>query len=186
MLHRRSIFLINKRFQLRFSFYVCSWLIALSFAYPLIISNLFDYFLRYLALDPMGPALANIEKTRQELLELLLVMQVIFLSLTFLISIFMSHKIAGPLYKLRRFFAEAKEGNYSQKLTFRKRDYFQELVPAYNAMMESVVRDIGMSKRGIQEAIPHLEKAFEGAEGESKAELKIALSILKESLNPSK
>jgi hypothetical protein len=39
--YKRSIILINKDFQFRFSFYVCSWLIALSFVYPLIIANVF-------------------------------------------------------------------------------------------------------------------------------------------------
>src|SRR4051794_11435786 len=109
--YRRSIFLINKRFQLRFAFYVCSWLILLSLAYPLIISNLFDYFVQYLANDPMGPGLAILEKTRQEIFTFLLLMQAVLLSLAFLISVFMAHKIAGPLYKLHRYFVEAKDGN---------------------------------------------------------------------------
>ena len=133
--YTRKIYLINKEFQLRFAFYVCSWLIALSFAYPLIISNLFDYFLGYLALDPSGPALVTIEKTRSDLLWLLLLMQVVLLSFTFLISIFMSHKIAGPLYKLNKTMREIAEGKIDQNLAFRKKDYFRELVPSFNAMM---------------------------------------------------
>src|SRR5690242_13084344 len=103
MAYRRSIFLINRRFQLRFAFYVCSWLVALSFVYPFIIANLFDYFIRYMALDPMGPAMSAVLRTRHDLLSLLVIMQVIFLSLGFLISIFMAHRIAGPLYKLSKF-----------------------------------------------------------------------------------
>src|ERR1700722_9789421 len=96
--YHRRVFLINKKFQLRFAFYVCSWLVALSLAYPLIISGLFDYLIRYLALDPMGPAIGSLEQTREDLIWLLIMMQVVLLSLTFLISIFMSRKIAGPLY----------------------------------------------------------------------------------------
>ena len=107
----RRIYFLNKKFQLRFAFYVCSWLIALSFTYPLIISNLFDYLISYLALDPLGPTLANLEKTREDLLWLLVSMQVILISFTFFISIFMSHKIAGPLYKLSKLLREAAAGN---------------------------------------------------------------------------
>src|SRR5690242_20117115 len=105
--YRRGIFLINKRFQLRFALYVCSWLAVLSLAYPLIISNIVEYFIHYLAQDPMGPGLAVLEKTKTEAGMLLWIMEFIFLSLAFIISIFMSHRIAGPLYKLHRFLREA-------------------------------------------------------------------------------
>src|SRR4051812_17389216 len=96
----RKIFLINKPFQIRFSFYVCSWLIALSLVYPLIISNLFEYFMRYMALDPLGPSVQSLEQIRRDLLILIGILQIILISVTLLISIFMSHRIAGPLFKV--------------------------------------------------------------------------------------
>src|SRR4051812_3094325 len=105
--YKRRTILINRPFQLRFSFYVCSWLIALSLAYPLIISNLFDYFMRYLAMDPSGPTLSHLEQVRQEILWFLILMQSLILAMTFMISIYMSHKIAGPLYRIGMLFREA-------------------------------------------------------------------------------
>ena len=186
--NRRRIFLINKRFQLRFTFYVCSWLIALSFAYPLILSNAFDTFMGYLAADPNGPALTQLEKNRQDLLMLLMLMQVVFVSITFIISIFMSHRIAGPLYKLSRFFREARDGNLEQKISFRKKDYFQELVGEYNDMMESIRNRIKKNGDAIQQAVPLLENALQkassgsGGSGESKSDLESALTVLKNSL----
>src|ERR1700744_6440900 len=98
MTYRRQILFVNRPFQLRFSFYVCSWLIAVSFAYPLLISNLFSFFIRYLAADPTGPTLVTLEKTRQEVIWVLISMQSAFVGIIFLVSIFMSHRIAGPLY----------------------------------------------------------------------------------------
>jgi sensor histidine kinase YesM len=181
MLYRRSIFLINKKFQLRFSFYVCSWLIALSFVYPLIIFNLFNYLMRYLALDPLGPTIANLEKTREDLLWLLAIMELIFLSLTFLISIFMSHKIAGPLYKLKKTFQEAKAGKLNLKLSFRKRDYFQDLVQPYNEMMESIQQKIAGNSHQVELAISHILKAQSTSSLEARLELDAALNALKES-----
>src|SRR4051794_6835947 len=178
---QRRIILINKPFQLRFSFYVCSWLIALSFAYPLIISNLFDYLVRYLALDPMGPTLSHLEEVREDILRLLLLMQGLLLALTFMISVYMSHKIAGPLFRLGKFFREAAAGNLEQRLSFRKRDYFQELAPDYNAMMTSIQNRIGRGMRGIEVAIPRIEKALLSASPEMKLELEAALLALRQS-----
>ncbi|MGZ3688938.1 MAG: hypothetical protein ACXVBW_11590, partial [Bdellovibrionota bacterium] len=100
MPYRRSIFLINKPFQLRFAFYVCSWIFGLSICYPFIIYNLFDYFIRYLSVDPNGPGLNTLNQMRHDLLWLLFLLELVFVSFTFLLSIFLSHKIAGPLYKL--------------------------------------------------------------------------------------
>ena len=127
--YRRNIFLINKKFQFRFAFYVCSWLVALSFVYPLIVHSLFEYFVRYAMLDPTGPSIDSLQGTRKEILTLLVALQVIFLVVTFLISIFMSHRIAGPLHKLSRFFADARDGKLEQKLFFREKDHFQDSFP---------------------------------------------------------
>jgi len=175
----RRIYFLNKKFQLRFAFYVCSWLIALSFTYPLIISNLFDYLISYLALDPLGPTLANLEKTREDLLWLLVSMQVILISFTFFISIFMSHKIAGPLYKLSKLLREAAAGNLEQRLVFRKSDYFQELAPDYNTLMESIQKRIAQRSNGIQTAIPYLKKALSSSNLETQRELETALNLLR-------
>ena len=138
----RNIYLINKPFQLRFSFYVCSWLVASSLIYPFLISNLFEYLFHYIALDPMGPALPKLAVIKEDLIRMLILIQAVFLLTTFLISLFMSHRIAGPLYKLRIFFALAQKGDLSKLISFRKKDYFQELVPAYNDMIQAIAHRI--------------------------------------------
>lgn len=179
MTHHRSIILINKKFQLRFAFYVCSWIIVLNLAYPLIIANLFDYFIHFLAADPMGPGLAFLQKTRQEFLMLLLIMQAVLLILAFIISIFMSHKIAGPLYKLGRFFHEAGAGNIEQELKFRKRDYFQELATYYNDMMAGIRLRASNKNKTIQSAISQIEKALPQSQPEIQKLLNEALTQLR-------
>jgi methyl-accepting chemotaxis protein len=143
MLTRRKIFLINRKFQFRFSFYVCSWLFALSMIYPLIIFQLFDFFVRSAAIDPMGPALEKLYHARNEVIWLLIGIQTFFLAITFLISLFVSHRIAGPLEKLKRYFEAAKNGDLKTDLKFRKFDHFQELAQGYNDMMEAVRKKLG-------------------------------------------
>lgn len=175
--YRRSIFLINRPFQLRFSFYVCSWLFALSLAYPLIIYQLFEYFVRYMANDPTGPGVAVLQQTKQEMVWLLVLLQIIFLTVTFLISIFVSHKIAGPLYKLRKFFEQAERGEWSGKLFFRKRDHFPELAESYNEMMAAIRARVSA---GVSDAAREVEAAAASASPDSRAKLEKALATLRE------
>ncbi len=131
-------------------------------------------------MDPMGPELSHLEHVRQQLLWLLLGVQIILIVLIFIISIFMSHKIAGPLYRLRKYFQDAAAGNFDQKLTFRKKDYFQELASDYNAMMIGIRRKIGKDKRGIDIAISRIEKILDHIPPPIKPDLEGALLALKQ------
>lgn len=139
--YKRRTYLINKKFQLRFSFYVCSWLFGLSLVYPFIIYGVFDMFMRYAALDPMGPPVESLKEIRSDLIWMLVGLQALFLVITFVISIFVSHRIAGPLFKLRKSFHEAENGNLDQQIVFRKYDYFPELAESFNRMLSGIRSD---------------------------------------------
>ena len=117
----------------------------------MIIYNLFDYFVRYASVDPAGPSIAGLHETRKQVIVLLVFLQLLFLSITFLISIFTSHRIAGPLYKLRQFFKKSTDSGQFEELRFRKGDHFQELAQDYNEMMAAV-------RKRNQTAISHIEK----------------------------
>lgn len=170
--YRRSIFIINRKFQFRFAFYVCSWMVALSFVYPLIVHNLFDYFIRYLARDPNAPPVQTLYDLRDQIMVLLVALQLVFLFVTFLISIFMSHRIAGPLYKLSRFFAMAREGDFKQELFFREKDHFQELAQDYNSLIKSF-------NERLEGAASEVEQALGDASQASKPKLESALARLR-------
>jgi methyl-accepting chemotaxis protein len=157
MAYKRSVLLINKRFQLRFCFYVCSWLFVLSLVYPWIIHTIFSEYIRNLSLDPMGPELTRLQSYRSDMTTLLVLLQLAFLAITFAVSIFVSHRIAGPLYKLRKFMIEASSGNLTQRLRFRQADHFQELADTYNEMMDRVGGSFLRSQEQMDEAIKQLE-----------------------------
>ena len=180
MSYRRSIFLINRPFQLRFSFFVCSWLFALSIVYPLIIYNLFDFFLRYLAVDPQGPAFGTLASMRKDIIVLLAVFQAVFLAITFLISIFISHRIAGPLFKLKRAMHEGLNGLKGEELTFRKTDHFKDLAAEFTALSRSIAAGHERTRSRVQESVQKLEKlSLQPGIGTS-IELKEALLALRE------
>lgn len=157
MSYKRSILLINRAFQLRFAFFSCLWLFALSVVYPLVIYSLFEFFLRYLARDPNGPPADFVLAMRKDVFFLLVGFHVIFVAVVFLVNIFVSHRIAGPLHKLKRHFAQVKTGHLQDKVVFRKKDHFPEVADEFNEMTAGL-RELGAkSIRAIDSAMAAAE-----------------------------
>lgn len=142
--------------------------------YPWVIFQLTERFIRAQALDPRGPIVEALEETRFQVLWLVIIVQVLFMVVTFLISLFLSHRIAGPLHKLKQTFKRAEEGYIDDEIKFREGDHFQDLADSYNHMM-------GTIRSSRDTAIFHVERAIASAQGESKSELEQALKSLKES-----
>ncbi len=148
--------------------------------YPLIIHNLFGFFIKYVALEPMALELSGIESVRKQILVLLALLQVLFVIITFLLSIFVSHRIAGPIYKLTRYFEEANTvGHLRRKLFFRKHDHFQEVASGYNQMLDGVRQIFNQNVSGIKDSISHVERAIGASNGVAKQELEKALESLR-------
>jgi len=130
----RRTFLVNRPFQLRFSIFVCLWVVAISFVYPLIIQQLFEALMRYAEKDPGSAPLKQIQVAKEDLINLLFWSQVGFVTLAFMFSIFVSHRIAGPLYKLTEAMKKAKYSTLKEVIQFREKDYFKEIATAFNDM----------------------------------------------------
>jgi methyl-accepting chemotaxis protein len=178
---KRRIFVVDRPFQLRFSFYVVSWIFGLSLIYPLIIYNLYDALIQFSSSDPLGPSSAHLQNSRDEVLKSLVFLQLLFSGVIFIISIFMSHRIAGPIYKLRLFLKKAKDGDLASELHFRHYDHFQSLAVDYNSMIEGLrgiyghqVSSAQAALIRIQSALPHIES------GEARRELEEAMIALQE------
>jgi nitrogen fixation/metabolism regulation signal transduction histidine kinase len=173
--YRRRTILINRPFQLRFCFYVSAWVLALCFIYPLIVANLFDYFARYIAMDPTHSDVGTIYATRKGVVSLLVVTEGVFILLTFLLGLFMSHRIAGPLFKLRRQFAELAKGGFDGKLYFRKKDYFPELADDFNQMVRNIREREIRENEILATAASRIESVMKSASESAKSELETAL-----------
>ncbi len=176
----RRIFLINKKFQLRFSLFVCSWIIGLSLIYPFVIRELFEQVLHFAAKDPMGPSMAVLEERRSQFMTLLIAAESVFIGMTFLIMIFVSHRIAGPLYKLSRFFKEAGAGNLREELRFRKHDHFKNLADEYNQMIKGLRGLFDQNRGSAEAAIARIEHAIQHTDAVARIDLEQALASLHE------
>ena len=178
---KRKNFIINKHFQDRFSFFVVSWLFVLSLVFPFTIYQLFDFFLSLMQSQMMGAPYEIIKQTKGQIIYVLIGSEIVLVFLVFLMSIFVSHKIAGPIYRLRKFLDEISGGVFTKKVNFRKGDYFLELADDMNVFCSKILdlkkKDHDLIEKNI---IPNLESAHRNLSGEPKKQIEDALNALKE------
>lgn len=129
--YKRSIFLINPKFQYRFSFFFVSFVLLATAIYPFVIFDLFEKIIE------MQPEMAaDFQSTRNSLLLVLGLVELTILCFLFIFSIFLSHKIAGPMYKLTKHFEKIREGGEIKPVFFRDGDYFKEIAHEVNLTLE--------------------------------------------------
>lgn len=138
--YKRRIYLINPPFQIRFSLYICFLLFLSSLIYPLTIYDLMSNFMEYG--KQFAPELeTQLSEKRWTLIVILSLWQLGFIAMTFIICIFLTHKVAGPLYKLMMFFSAIRDGRDNGNLKFREGDYFQEVAEGYNEAFAKLKED---------------------------------------------
>src|SRR5690606_25964788 len=87
----------------------------------------------------LSPDMADkIKSNRDELLLFLVIMQLAVLGIVFVITIFISHKIAGPMYKLKTYLLNIKNGGEITPIFFRKGDYFSDLADDVNDFVQEI------------------------------------------------
>lgn len=64
-----------------------------------------------------------------------LAISISIMTFLFISGLILSHRVAGPLYKLTKHLNEIKDGKPAELISFRKNDYFQELVTAINGVI---------------------------------------------------
>jgi len=126
----RKVLLIDPKFQLRFLSFTMGILIIVMVTLYISISIFFANF-RNLALD-LGIEARNplfyFLHTQQSKMNLLLGILFLVLTLIFLIwGLFVSHRIAGPIYRLKKELIHYLETGKQKKIFLREKDYFSDL-----------------------------------------------------------
>ena len=134
-MYKRSIFVINPKFQYKFSFFVCTMAFLATVIYPL---SIFD-FTNTLMTNPNLNLPLDFEDARNKLLIALLGVQAFILGGVFLFCIFMSHKVAGPMYKLQNHLMQIRSGGEVKPVFFRDNDNFHEVADEVNEVLEYFV-----------------------------------------------
>lgn len=139
--NRRKKYIINPKFQYRF---ILATLIP-NFASLIIFYLMIDLYFMKLSQDGKELGLAEnhpyflLLRDQSMLMNKVFIIVAILTTLFFLVwGIIFSHKIAGPLYRLRAHFDDSAGTKEIKRLSFRPGDFFQEIPEAYNRWLESL------------------------------------------------
>lgn len=145
---KRKKYLIDRKFQSKMVITVCFLVIAAIFIAGLLSFNLALYLEnRESSMKIYGARLESQDEI--VLLERMLVVKPIIFRYLLIGGIFSiiimaitlvyySHRLAGPVYHLKKHLEEMIKGNYNEKLHFRKNDEFKHLADTINKLQDKL------------------------------------------------
>lgn len=131
---RRKTRFIEKSFQVKF---------IIKFCMLVIIGGLLTIgVLYFLSMRSTTVAIVNSEvvvKTTADFLlpifiQTIVVVMILVSIATIIVTLFVSHKIAGPLYRLKKAMHDLGEGNFSAEINLRKFDQLKHIAQEFNNM----------------------------------------------------
>ena len=136
--HRRKQYFIKKRFQFRFILKFCLLLLG-----GVVISTALLFFLSKGTLtSSFRDSRLVIENTGSAILPAVIYTNLITLALISIaviaVTLFVSHKIAGPMYRFESELREVSQGNLTKHITLREEDQMTDIVDELNAMIVSL------------------------------------------------
>lgn len=151
---RKQIF-ISAKFQLRY----VGIILLLMFITALVCS----YVVYYNGMILLAEKLANVYPQGRLMAIINTVNLRILLSIVILmpfvgyLGIFLSHKIAGPIYRIERFLGDMAKGNFSTRLTLRKGDELISIADQINVLIDSLKNTIGRQSINLTRVLTELE-----------------------------
>ena len=99
----------------------------------------------------------NVVDAQRDLILYLFIIQLIVMALAFIVFIFITHKIAGPLYKLKTHLYDIRTGKAVSPLTFRAGDYFPDVAEEVSLFLETVAENQESDFQYVEEISAYLE-----------------------------
>jgi methyl-accepting chemotaxis protein len=160
----RRRFIIDSPFQWKIIILV---LTTSSIAIMLVLSEYYFYFGRQVSSNILDPRLF-IEANR-----VLLVKLVVFFVALSMGVVLMSHRIAGPLYRLERVCQSVAKGDLSHRANWRRGDELQKLKTEFNLMLDSLHKNLGAYDQTVKETLSRVEelRKTEGLSAEAQQSL---------------
>jgi methyl-accepting chemotaxis protein len=160
-------------------------LVLLTFIVFSSLSGLAVYFRTYHELgQDYGAAISIISQVRNSMFSETIWINVIFYLLVLagvvIIGIIYTHRIAGPLYRIRAFAKEVAGGDLSSTLRFRKNDAIHPLADRLNSLVGNYRHKIESLNANLQKMRSEIERLKKGEEADLSAIEEIDRNIKRE------
>ncbi len=158
--YKRKTLYIKKSFQFNFILKFCLILLA-----GILISTALIFILSQGTLtSSFENSKLVIKNTNQAILPIVLLTNLITLGIitiaAILVTLFISHRIAGPLFRFEADLRKISEGDLKVKISLRKKDQFFDMADAINQMTGSMHKRVTHINTLVDKilAMPHEEK----------------------------
>jgi nitrate/nitrite-specific signal transduction histidine kinase len=135
---QKQVSIFDPSYKRDFIFKICFGFILIIFVCAV---SFYVYFDKSFENKYIG-ALATLEQLNREIfygtIYSVMVQALFFTLLIFIVSIFWTHKIAGPLYQLRKSFLQIATGNFAIVTRFRKTDQLQNIPVIFNSGLQTI------------------------------------------------
>lgn len=183
-LFRRRNYLINKDFQFRYIGRMVFGILAMALVagftvYYTTWARIMDEFYNVPRIaSQYAPLFASVNRT-------LVVVILVFLVITAVLSIFISHTIAGPIYRFEKTLLNLMQGDLTQQIGLRKGDEFKNLAVMFNDMIAELRKGVSADRVLIEEVakISQRLQSSGGKTGQLSVEASQDLRKLLENLN---
>jgi methyl-accepting chemotaxis protein len=144
--YKRRQYFIDKNFQTWFILKFCTIVITSSFLTAILI-----YVLNRNTTTVAFENLKVVVKSTADfilpvLLQTIIVVAILVSIAAILVTTYISHKIAGPLYSLKRSMKKTEEGDLSFDFNIRKNDQFQGIDDEFNSMIKTLKQSLAVLK----------------------------------------
>jgi methyl-accepting chemotaxis protein len=173
---RRKNYLIKRKFQFNF----LSRFVVLLLGGSLAVAGIFMYISSNTITTGYSNSTLKVQSTPAfffaSLLFITVVVAVVIGTLGVIAFIFLSHRIAGPLYRFEKTLGDISSGNLTSRINLRKTDQLVELKEAFNILLDSL--DSRMGKAG--ETLNEMQDLLSGkVDAETVSKLKRMAGLLK-------
>ena len=140
MSNQRKVYLINPRFQLRVTSYfilLAGINILISYACVFYFFDIFQSKGVEIGLPKNHVFFMFIEDQITQMNSIFLIMAILTFFILLVAGVLISHRIAGPMYRLNQDLRVMADKRELKSLKFRKKDFFQEIPEAFNLVVEA-------------------------------------------------
>ncbi len=140
---RRRNYFIDKSFQFKFIIKFCTLIIIAS-----LMTGFLIYYFNQKSTTVAFENLKVVVKSTSSfilpiMLQILLIVTLLVSIGTIFVALFTSHKIAGPLYRLKAALEKIKNGDFSTPIQIRTKDQLQKIVSEFDDMRLGFKNSIG-------------------------------------------
>lgn len=161
IVRKRTRLFIARKFQIRYIslILVFMFVTAIVTGYMVYVTTWVMFGEKLAAVYPQGLLLDIVKQVNMVLL-----MRLLFLSpLVILIGLILSNRIAGPIYRIKRFLRHVSAGSYGERLKLREKDELQDVAAEINHLVSKLSSEQARRQErltGLKERVGSLETAL--------------------------